>query len=105
MGARVPVHRADNFGFMTVTMDTLFRTVKHPKADALAKSRGELPMPESELRRSAELSTAILEKRGASALASDDAAGEGTAAAARASERAGLTQRRPILAGAASAAS
>ena len=25
-----------NFGFITVTMDTLFRTVKHPRDDALA---------------------------------------------------------------------
>ena len=67
-----------NFGFMTVTMDTLFRTVKHPKADAVAKSRGALPMPESEKRRSAELSQAILEKRGMSALQRDDAAGDAT---------------------------
>ena len=65
-----------NFGFMTVTMDTLFRTVKHPKEEAIAKSRGELPMPETEVRRSRELSQAILEKRGAQALQSDDARGD-----------------------------
>ena len=65
-----------NFGFMTVTMDTLFRTVKHPGKDAVDKSRGAILMPESEKRRSAELTQAILEKRGAQALRSDDAAGE-----------------------------
>ena len=67
-----------NFGFMTVTMDTLFRTVKHPPKDALAKSRGELPMPEKEKERSAELSRAILRGRGAQALNSDDKGGGDT---------------------------
>merc|ERR1719443_2397812 len=50
-----------NFGFMTVTMDTLFKTVKHPKEDALDKSHGKIAMPPSERTRSAELSKAILE--------------------------------------------
>lgn len=84
---------------MTVTMDTLFRTVKHPRADALAKSHGQINMPESEKQRSRELTEAILQKRGAQALRSDDATGgEG------AQHASGLTQRRPI-AGNASAAS
>ena len=64
-----------NFGFMTCLMDTLFKTVKHPKEDALDKSHGKIPMPAAELRRSAELTDAILAKRGAQALQSDDAAG------------------------------
>ena len=33
-----------NFGFMTLLFDTLFGTVKHPGADALAVSRGFQPM-------------------------------------------------------------
>ena len=60
---------------MTVLMDTLFRTVKHPKEDALAKSHGQIEMPQGERARSAELSKAILEKRGADALRSDDKRG------------------------------
>jgi len=64
---------ADNFGFMTVFFDTLFKTVKHPKADAFALSRGLKPMPESEKVRSADLSVAILERRGREALSKDDA--------------------------------
>jgi len=62
-----------NFGFMTVFFDTLFKTVKHPKADAFALSRGLKPMPESEKVRSADLSVAILERRGREALSKDDA--------------------------------
>jgi len=60
-----------NFGYMTITMDTLFRTVKHPKnkswnkGNALQLARGELPMPEEEMRRSAAMTKAILTKRGA----------------------------------------
>lgn len=60
-----------NFGFMTVTMDTLFNTVKHPKnkswnpGDALRLAHGVLPMPASELKRSAALTDAILTSRGA----------------------------------------
>ena len=65
-----------NFGFMTVTLDTLFNTVKHPKHDAFELSRGAKPMPEAEKARSSELSDAILQKRGREALSSDDAAGE-----------------------------
>ena len=89
-----------NFGFMTVTMDTLFKTVKHPRDDAVAKSRGELPMPAHEKTRSADLTVAILEKRGAQALNRDDAAGEGARPAATAVTGSGtvgdteLTQRR-----------
>merc|ERR1719224_289786 len=64
-----------NFGFMTVFFDTLFKTVKHPKEDALAKSHGEIAMPPSERTRSAELTKAILEKRGKDALMSDDKRG------------------------------
>merc|ERR1719258_837278 len=64
-----------NFGFMTVFFDTMFRTVKHPRADSLALSRGDKPMPEADKKRSAELSTAILQKRGREALYCDDAAG------------------------------
>jgi lathosterol oxidase len=64
-----------NFGFMTVGFDTLFRTVKHPKADALSLALGQKPMPDAEKRRSAELTEAILLKRGREALSSDDAAG------------------------------
>jgi len=64
-----------NFGFMTITMDALFRTVKHPKDDAVALSRGGKPMPQSDVQRSAELTDAILQKRGREALSSDDAAG------------------------------
>jgi len=64
-----------NFGFMTLTMDTLFGTVKHPKADALDKSRGVIPMPEEEKQRSVTLTAEILSKRGREALQSDDAAG------------------------------
>ncbi|KAL3924298.1 MAG: hypothetical protein SGPRY_003959 [Prymnesium sp.] len=60
-----------NFGFMTVTMDTIFRTVKHPKnkswnpGDALDRAHGRIPMPEDELKRSAILTNAILSTRGA----------------------------------------
>jgi len=64
-----------NFGFMTVGFDTLFRTVKHPKDDALSLALGQKPMPDAEKRRSAELTEAILLKRGREALSSDDAAG------------------------------
>ena len=60
---------------MTLTMDTLFGTVKHPKADALEKSRGAIPMPEEEKQRSVTLTAEILSKRGREALQSDDAAG------------------------------
>ena len=56
-------------------MDTLFRTVKHPKEDALALSLGVKPMPDFERKRSEELTKAILEKRGREALSSDDARG------------------------------
>ena len=59
-----------------VGFDTLFRTVKHPKADALSLALGQKPMPDAEKRRSAELTEAILLKRGREALSSDDAAGE-----------------------------
>ena len=58
-----------NFGFMTVTMDTLFKTVKHPKnkswnkGNALQLAHGKIPMPEEEKRRSAALSKAILDAR------------------------------------------
>ncbi|EOD34033.1 hypothetical protein EMIHUDRAFT_441353 [Emiliania huxleyi CCMP1516] len=72
-----------NFGFMTLLFDSLFRTVKHPRHDALALSRGELPMPKLDLLRSAELSSAILAKRGREALQSDDAS---ESAAARKAE-------------------
>ena len=54
-----------NFGFMTLTMDTLFRTAKHPKDDALALSHGRLPMPITELEKSAALTEALLRARGA----------------------------------------
>lgn len=93
-----------NFGFMTVTMDTLFRTVKHPKDDALAKSHGQIDMPASEKQRSADLTEAILQRRGAQALRSDDAAGEGAQPGAPPAS-AGAVHRRPIVAGMASAAS
>lgn len=63
-------HYACQVGF-----DTLFRTVKHPKADALSLALGQKPMPDAEKRRSAELTEAILLKRGREALSSDDAAG------------------------------
>lgn len=62
-----------NFGFMTVLFDTMFKTVKHPKQDALALSRGLKPMSDSDKRRSSDLSRAILERRGADALGADDA--------------------------------
>jgi lathosterol oxidase len=65
-----------NFGFMTIMMDSLAGTIRHPNSDALAVSRGERPMPDSEKKRSAELSQAILEKRGANGLQKDDAAGD-----------------------------
>jgi len=91
-----------NFGFMTVTMDTLFRTVKHPKADALAKSHGAIEMPEDELRRSAALTAEILSKRGHEALRNDDAAGNEDVAAVG-SSHATLVHRRPIAAPAAAA--
>ena len=58
-----------------VGFDTLFRTVKHPKDDALSLALGQKPMPDAEKRRSAELTEAILLKRGREALSSDDAAG------------------------------
>jgi len=65
-----------NFGFMTLGFDTLFGTVKHPQPSALALSRGELPMPNAELRKSAALSEALLRQRGAAdALAADAARG------------------------------
>ena len=60
---------------MTVLMDTLFRTVKHPKADAPARARGEIAMSDAEKQRSAELTHAILHQRGFEALRRDDAAG------------------------------
>ncbi len=63
-------HSAHQVGF-----DTLFRTVKHPKDDALSLALGQKPMPDAEKRRSAELTEAILLKRGREALSSDDAAG------------------------------
>ena len=98
------------------TIVAVFRTVKHPRDDAIPKSRGKLPMPASEVSRSADLTQAILQKRGAQALNKDDAAGE------RAEVRVGysfmeddsepvaqtpLTQRRPVIieGGVASAAS
>ena len=62
-----------NFGFMTVLFDTMFKTVRHPKADAFALSRGETAMPEAEKARSADLTDAILQKRGRDALRRDDA--------------------------------
>ena len=58
---------------MTLLFDTLFKTVKHPKKDALDLARGVKPMPEFEKQRSSELSRAILERRGADALGADDA--------------------------------
>merc|ERR1719217_2007832 len=53
-----------NFGFMTLLFDTMFNTAKHPKEDALELSRGDVAMPDREKQRSAELSAAILQKRG-----------------------------------------
>ena len=64
-----------NFGFMTLLFDSLFKTVKHPRKDALALARGDVAMPEADVKRSADLSLAILQRRGAEALRSDDAAG------------------------------
>ena len=64
-----------NFGFMTVFFDTVFKTVKHPKDDAFALSRGEKPMSDLDRKRSADLTRAILQNRGAEALRSDDIAG------------------------------
>ena len=64
-----------NFGFMTLLFDTMFKTVKHPRKDAVALSRGALPMSAMDKKRSAELTEAILQKRGREALRSDDAAG------------------------------
>jgi len=64
-----------NFGFMTVAMDTLFKTVKHPRADALALSHGLKAMPATDRQRSADLTHAILMKRGREALRTDDADG------------------------------
>ena len=43
--------------------------------DALSLARGQKPMPDAEKRRSAELTEAILLKRGREALSRDDAAG------------------------------
>ena len=91
---------------MTVTMDTLFGTVKHPRKDAVAKSRGEIDMPESEVRRSMELTKAILENRGAQALEGDDRAnGEGGSQKAAAqlevpapSSEPEILRRRPVAA-------
>ena len=51
----------------------MFKTVRHPKADAFALSRGVTAMPEAEKARSADLTDAILQKRGRDALRRDDA--------------------------------
>jgi len=68
-----------NFGFMTQLFDTLFGTIKHPKADALDLSHGVLPMPIKELEKSAVLTEQLLRARGltdcADALKSDLARG------------------------------
>ena len=47
--------------------------MKHPRADALALSHGEKPMPEADRRKSEWLTDAILKKRGREALRADDA--------------------------------
>ena len=60
---------------MTLLFDTLFKTVKHPKEDALELARGTKPMSQIDKARSAQLSEAILAQRGREALRSDDAAG------------------------------
>jgi hypothetical protein len=68
-----------NFGFMTQLFDTLFGTIKHPKADALQLSHGLLPMPVAEQEKSAVLTERLLQARGladcADALKSDVARG------------------------------
>jgi hypothetical protein len=68
-----------NFGFMTQLFDTLFGTIKHPKADALHMSHGLLPMPAADVQKSASLTAQLLEARGiadcANALKSDEARG------------------------------
>ena len=56
-------HNWYNFGFMTVAMDTLFGTIKHPKPDALGLSHGLIPMPIAELEKSAALSATLLRSR------------------------------------------
>lgn len=53
-----------NFGFMTLTFDTLFGTVKHPKAGSLALSRGETPTAALEKAKSKTHTEAILTSRG-----------------------------------------
>ena len=54
----------------------MFRTVKHPKEEAVQFAIGAKPMPDAEKKRSVELTNAILQKRGREALRSDDAAGD-----------------------------
>merc|ERR1719454_1575261 len=44
-----------NFGFMTLLFDELFRTVKHPKEEAVQFAIGAKPMPDGEKKRSVEL--------------------------------------------------
>jgi len=86
-----------NFGFMTQLFDTLFGTIKHPKADAVQLSHGLLPMPAAELEKSASLTEQLLEARGivdcANALKSDAARG-GESGESQGTAMTGQTQRR-----------
>ena len=61
-----------NFGFMTLLFDTLFKTAKHPRDDAIDLALGKKEMAEADRLRSAQLTEAILSKRGREALSSDD---------------------------------
>ena len=61
-----------NFGFMTLLFDTLFKTAKHPRDDAIDLALGRKEMAEADRLRSAQLTEAILSKRGREALSSDD---------------------------------
>ena len=61
-----------NFGFMTLLFDSLFKTAKHPRDDAIDLALGRKEMAEADRLRSAQLTEAILSKRGREALRSDD---------------------------------
>ena len=52
-----------NFGFMTLLFDTLFKTAKHPRDDAIDLALGKKEMAEADRLRSAQLTAEILQAR------------------------------------------
>ena len=83
----------------------MFRTVKHPKEEAVQFAIGAKPMPDGEKKRSVELTNAILQKRGREALRSDDAAGDANTSEGFVFGADGVIRRRPVAESAPAAAS